>query len=214
VLTATDSGGLTSTASVTMQAQTVDLTFTSSLSGLQRVLNGNSAATPFTRTVIAGSNNSISAPSPQTLNGSSYAFASWSDGGARTHNVIANAATTYSATYLRSTRQHESACHYRADVGRQDPEDVDGKLDGLDPHLVHLPMAALRRVGWRLRGDRRRHRQQVPADQRRRRPHHARERHRNKLRQLQLGNLGGDLCDQAARGPREPDPADRRRSSP
>ena len=100
VLTATDSGGLTGTASVTLQPQTVNLTFATSPSGLQLVLNGGSAATPFTRTVIAGSNNSVSAPSPQTLDGSSYGFASWSDGGAQTHNIIATSAATYSAVFL------------------------------------------------------------------------------------------------------------------
>jgi PKD repeat protein len=100
ILTATDSGGLTDTASVTLQPQTVALTFTTSPSGLQLVLNGGSAATPFTRTVIAGSTNTISAPSPQTLNGSSYAFASWSDGGAQTHVITASSATTYNAIFL------------------------------------------------------------------------------------------------------------------
>ncbi len=100
VLTVTDSGGLTSTASVTLQPQTVNLTFTSSPSGLQLVVNGGSAATPFTRTVIARSTNTISAPSPQTLNGGNYAFASWSDGGAQTHVITASSATTYSAIYL------------------------------------------------------------------------------------------------------------------
>ena len=104
VLTATDSGGLTGTASVTLQPQTVNLTFNTSPSGLQLVLNGGSAATPFTRTVIAGSNNSVSAPSPQTLNGSSYGFASWSDGGAQTHNIIASSTATYTA--VRTTDQH------------------------------------------------------------------------------------------------------------
>ena len=100
VLTASDSGGLTDTASVTLQPQTVNLTFTTSPSGLQLVLNGGSAATPFTRTVIAGSTNTISAPSPQTLNGANYAFASWSDGGAQTHVITASSAATYSAVYL------------------------------------------------------------------------------------------------------------------
>ena len=104
VLTATDSGGLTDTASVTLQPQTVSLTFATSPSGLQLVLNGGSAATPFTRTVIERSNNSVSAPSPQTLNGNSYAFASWSDGGAQTHNITATATTTYTATYLAPPR--------------------------------------------------------------------------------------------------------------
>jgi hypothetical protein len=104
VLTATDSGGLTSSASVTLQPQTVNLTFATSPSGLQLVLNGGSEATPFTRTVIAGSTNTISAPSPQTLNGNNYAFASWSDGGAQTHVITASATTTYSATYLAPPR--------------------------------------------------------------------------------------------------------------
>jgi glucose/arabinose dehydrogenase/PKD repeat protein len=104
ILTATDSGGLMDTASVTLQPQTVDLTFTTSPSGLQLVLNGGSAATPFTRTVIAGSTNTISAPSPQTLNGNTYGFASWSDGGAQTHVIVASSATTYNAIYLAPPR--------------------------------------------------------------------------------------------------------------
>ena len=100
VLTVTDSGGLTSTARVTLQPQTVNLTFATSPSGLQLVLNGGSAATPFTRTVIAGSTNTISAPSPQTLNGSNYGFASWSDGGAQTHVITASSTASYTAQYL------------------------------------------------------------------------------------------------------------------
>ena len=104
VLRVTDSGGLTSTTSVTLQPQTVNLTFASTPSGLQLVVNGGSAATPFTHTVIAGSTNTISAPSPQTLNGNSYAFASWSDGGAQTHVITASSTATYAATYLAPPR--------------------------------------------------------------------------------------------------------------
>ncbi|MGW0811447.1 LamG-like jellyroll fold domain-containing protein, partial [Nonomuraea sp. NPDC002799] len=62
--------------------------------------NSEQTTTPFTRTVIAGSGNSISAPSPQSLGADSYSFGSWSDGGAAGHNVVAPAtATTYTATY-------------------------------------------------------------------------------------------------------------------
>ncbi len=99
-LVVTDSGGLTSTASVDLQPRTVDLTFASSPSGLQLVLNADAVATPFTRTVIAGSTNSISAPSPQALGGGDYVFSSWSDGGAQAHNIVANASATYTAVYL------------------------------------------------------------------------------------------------------------------
>ena len=98
-LTATDSDGLTGTTSVLLQPQTVILSFNSVPSGLQLVLNGVGSATPFPRTVITGSNNSISALTPQSLSGADWAFSSWSDGGAQTHNVIVNTATTYTATY-------------------------------------------------------------------------------------------------------------------
>jgi glucose/arabinose dehydrogenase len=99
-LTATDSGGLTDTKNVLLYPQTVDLTFQSSPTGLQLTLNGTSATAPYTRTVITGSNNSISAPTPQTLAGSTYEFSSWSDGGAQTHNITATATATYTATYV------------------------------------------------------------------------------------------------------------------
>ncbi|MGW0811379.1 LamG domain-containing protein, partial [Nonomuraea sp. NPDC002799] len=62
--------------------------------------NSEQTTTPFTRTVIAGSGNSISAPSPQTSGGQSHTFTSWSDGGAASHQVVAPAtATTYTAVF-------------------------------------------------------------------------------------------------------------------
>ena len=63
-------------------------------------MGSSPATTPFTRTVIVGSHNTIAAPLTQTLNGTSYEFASWSDGGAAQHDVIAPATpATYTATY-------------------------------------------------------------------------------------------------------------------
>jgi hypothetical protein len=96
-LTVTDSGGLTDVETVPVQPLTTTLTFTSSPSGLQLVVGPQSQATPFDRTVIVGSNNSIGAPSPQFFGAETFAFSSWSDGGAPNHNVIAPAA---GATYL------------------------------------------------------------------------------------------------------------------
>jgi glucose/arabinose dehydrogenase len=99
-LTATDSGGLTDTESVLLNPRTVALTFQTKPGGLQLVVNGTQATASFTRTVIVGSTNSISAPSPQQKGGKTYTFASWSDGGAPTHNIIAPAtATTYAARF-------------------------------------------------------------------------------------------------------------------
>jgi uncharacterized repeat protein (TIGR01451 family) len=98
-LTATDGGGLTDTKTLQLDPRTVVLSFQSSPSGLQLTVGGTSSTTPFTRTVIEGSTNGISAPSPQTLGGTSYGWVSWSDGGAQSHNIVADAAATYTATY-------------------------------------------------------------------------------------------------------------------
>jgi glucose/arabinose dehydrogenase len=102
-LTATDAQGLQDTESLILNPRTVVLTFkTKPREGMSLVVGGTAGTTPFTRTVIVGSQNSISAPSPQTIGGRTYVFASWSDGGAQTHNIIAPAVnTTYQAKYVR-----------------------------------------------------------------------------------------------------------------
>ena len=97
-LTATDPGGLSDTDTVRIDPQTVNLSFQTSPTGLQLAVGGTSQATPFSRTVIVGSTNSVSAPTPQNLGGAG--LQSWSDGGAPAHNITAPAtATTYTATY-------------------------------------------------------------------------------------------------------------------
>ena len=98
-LTATDSTGLSDTASIQLDPRTVNLTMQTNPTGLALVVGGTSVTTPAVQTVIEGSTNSISAPTPQTLNGSAYGFVSWSDGGARTHDIVANTSATYTATY-------------------------------------------------------------------------------------------------------------------
>jgi glucose/arabinose dehydrogenase/PKD repeat protein len=98
-LTATDSGGLTNTTSVELDPQTVDLTFGSNPAGLTLAVGSTSQPAPFTRTAILGSTLSASAPSPQASGGTAYEFVGWSDGGAQTHTIVANAAGSYVATY-------------------------------------------------------------------------------------------------------------------
>jgi glucose/arabinose dehydrogenase len=98
-LTATDPGGLSTTTSLQLDPQTVDLTFRSSPAGLTLAVGSTSQPTPFTRTAILGSTLSLSAPSPQASGGTAYEFVGWSDGGAQTHNLVANAAGSYDATY-------------------------------------------------------------------------------------------------------------------
>ncbi len=99
-LTATDSSGLSTSTSVRLDPQTTTLSFDTQPSGMSLAVGSTASVTPFTRTVIIGSTNSLSAPSPTTFNGSSYEFLSWSDGGAATHTVVAGSApASYSARY-------------------------------------------------------------------------------------------------------------------
>ena len=98
-LTVTGAGGLTDTKSVLLDPQTVALNFESNRSGLKLVVGSSSSLTPFTRTVILGSVNSMSAVSPQTVGDTSHRFVSWSDGGNRSHLITGNAPANYTATY-------------------------------------------------------------------------------------------------------------------
>jgi glucose/arabinose dehydrogenase len=101
-LTARDSGGLTSTASVRLDPRTVTLTFKTTPAGLRLTVNAVTQAAPISTTVVVGSANSVSAPSPQVVKNSTYYFSSWSDGGAQSHTVVAPATnTTYTAAYRK-----------------------------------------------------------------------------------------------------------------
>jgi hypothetical protein len=69
---------------------------------LKLAVNSTSRVAPFSTTVVIGSNNSAIAPSPETVNGATYLFSSWSDGGARSHIIVAPAtSTTYTANYRK-----------------------------------------------------------------------------------------------------------------
>jgi PKD repeat protein/glucose/arabinose dehydrogenase len=99
-LTATDSGGLTDITSVQLDPQTATLTFQTTPGGLNLVVNGVTGNGSFSRTVIVGSTNSISAPVPQTKAKKTYRTVTWSDGGAPTHNIVAPASgATYTARF-------------------------------------------------------------------------------------------------------------------
>jgi len=102
-LTATDSGGLTKTVDVRLSPRTATASFATNPTGLKLTFNGTSSTAPFTRTVIVGSRNSLSAPTPQNKSGKQY-FQSWSDG-VRTAvhpDVVITAPVTYTATFSKT----------------------------------------------------------------------------------------------------------------
>jgi hypothetical protein len=103
-LTATDSTGATATTSVRLDPQIMTITLASNPTGANVGIDEIAGPTPLTKQAVIGATNSISAPSPQTIGGSTYVFSSWSDGGAQTHNIVAPATdTTYTATFTKQT---------------------------------------------------------------------------------------------------------------
>jgi glucose/arabinose dehydrogenase len=104
-LTATDSEGLSKTVSHRLNPKAVDVTFqTLPNSKLELRINGATVTAPETLTSWEGYGLNAEAPSPQTLAGTTYEFASWSDGGARSHVVVTRSEpSTYTATYTATS---------------------------------------------------------------------------------------------------------------
>ena len=95
-----DSVGLTSTTVRSILPRKANMTFATYPPGLQITLDGQKRITPFTVTGVVGIKRTIGAPSPQSLNGLNYVFQSWSDGGARSHEISTPAVnTTYTANF-------------------------------------------------------------------------------------------------------------------
>jgi PKD repeat protein len=103
ILTATDAGGLTGTASVNIQPQTVQLTVASAPAGLLVTYDGTEAAAPLVRTTIVGSVHTLSI-NPAHLTQGQYTFQSWSDGGATQHQItVGTTNVTYTANFSTSS---------------------------------------------------------------------------------------------------------------
>ncbi len=106
-LTATDAQGARDVTAVRFDPRTVDLTLASSPPGLQLGLNSQTAAAPLSATVLEGSANVLSAPSPQLFGDQELSWASWSNGGSATQSVNADASSTYTATYAAASTDDE-----------------------------------------------------------------------------------------------------------
>jgi len=100
ILKVKDSTGLTYTVSRYILPRKASMTFATNPAGLQITLDGQNRMTPFIVNGVVGIKRAIAAPTPQTLNGSSYVFKSWSDGGARSHEISTPSVnTTYKAAF-------------------------------------------------------------------------------------------------------------------
>jgi len=83
-------------ASVTLQTSPAGLSLTAD--------TATCASAPCTYMWAPGSIHTIAAPSPQQLNGITYGFSSWSDGGGASHNItVPSTAATYTASFVPAT---------------------------------------------------------------------------------------------------------------
>ena len=102
-LTVTDSTGLTDVKSVTIWPTKVNLSFGASPSGATLYLDGIAKTTPFVYDTLVGFQHTIEARD-QTIGSSSYAFQSWSDGGAALHTItVPSTDQSYIATFAVTT---------------------------------------------------------------------------------------------------------------
>ncbi|MGH3369051.1 MAG: hypothetical protein ACRDPR_03540, partial [Nocardioidaceae bacterium] len=96
-LTATDSDGLSTAISRDLLPRTVDLTFATVPPGIALEVAGSPVVGPTTVTSWEGWRIPVVAPDQAEAGGTGVTFVSWSDGGARTHDITTPAAA---ATYM------------------------------------------------------------------------------------------------------------------
>jgi len=72
--------------------------------GLQVSVDGVAATAPRSLTCGNGTTHTIAAPSPQLAGDVRYVFSSWSDGGARFHEVVCDGSANYTATFRTELR--------------------------------------------------------------------------------------------------------------
>lgn len=100
ILTVRDSAGLTHTSSVDVLPLTSNVRIESNIPNARLTLDGAPINAPFTFTGVEGVIRTLGAVSPQTANGTSYDFVSWSDGEAQTHEIATPTDdTTYTALF-------------------------------------------------------------------------------------------------------------------
>jgi len=101
-LTVRDSSGLTATTFHDVVPRKSTLTLATVPSGLRVTLDGQPVTTPHSVQGVAGIIRTLGAGSPQTVDGVTYQFESWSDGGAASHEITTPAANTTWTARFRS----------------------------------------------------------------------------------------------------------------
>ena len=111
-VTATDSGGLTDTATRDVYPQTSTLRLVTAPAALPVTLDGvtgNGSVGPTTE--IVGHAAAVSVPASVVVGETTYTFSSWSDGGAISHNaIVGSSAKTLTATFSTASTDASNTC--------------------------------------------------------------------------------------------------------
>ncbi|GIG55125.1 PQQ-dependent sugar dehydrogenase [Demequina activiva] len=98
-----DSSGLVGTDTVQVRPDKVELTVATQPAGLITHLDSIPHEAPWVHDTLIGFEHTISARSPQCLDGDSYVFDSWSDGGDQTHTyTVGDADATVTAVFVQN----------------------------------------------------------------------------------------------------------------
>lgn len=101
-LTATDSGGRSSSQTIELRPETSDLELASSPPGAPLAYVDREEPAPFSQDTAVGYHAQITAPETFERGGHTYRFAEWSDEGARSHVItVPEGSPQYTATYRR-----------------------------------------------------------------------------------------------------------------
>ncbi len=99
-VTATDSGGLSTTESVEIFPNLVDLTVASTSPEPVFTVDGRPRTGTYTTSAVVGTRHTLGAASPQQIGDTLYLFGSWSDGGEAAHSIVVPAVdATYTVDF-------------------------------------------------------------------------------------------------------------------
>jgi glucose/arabinose dehydrogenase len=96
-----DERGLTASKTIKLEPRTVNLDVRSVPPGVELTAGLAQGPSPLSVTAIEGSHLVLAAPGTAQLEGITYAFSGWSDGGTEVHTITANSSSTYTANYTR-----------------------------------------------------------------------------------------------------------------
>ena len=156
-LTVTDAGGLPRTVSRDVFPVKTAVTLATTVGGVAQAgfaltLDGSPVTSKYAFTGAAGILRSVGAPASQVVNGVTYDFVGWSDGGAGTHAIATpDAAKTYTAQYKKHTGSTMPTPNNRiavADTYAADGTSAGKTFGSTQPLVVRKGAAGVNRVSY------------------------------------------------------------------